>query len=106
MSLRFIVGSTGQGKTTHIIKEVIEKSKECPQNKYYVIVPEQFSLEMQRKIVENHPQHGFFNIDILSFYRLAYRVFDECQFQPKTILEDLGVSMILRKILADLKSEA
>ena len=105
MSLRFIVGSSGQGKTTHVIREVVERSKESLQNKYFVIVPEQFSLEMQRKIVEDHPQHGFFNIDILSFYRLAYRVFDECQFQPKDILEDLGVSMLLKKILAEHEEE-
>lgn len=105
MSLRFIVGSTGQGKTTHITKEVIARSKECPHSNFYVIVPEQFSLEMQRNIVEEHPQHGFFNIDILSFYRLAYRVFDECQFQPKDILEDLGVSMILKKIVTEHEEE-
>ena len=105
MSVRFIVGSSGQGKTTQIIDEVITRSKEKPEKKYYVIVPEQFSLEMQRKIVEEHPQHGFFNIDILSFYRLAYRVFDECQFQPDDILEDLGVSMILKKILTEHEDE-
>lgn len=105
MSLKFIIGSTGQGKTSQIIEEVIGRSKECPQKKYYVIVPEQFSLEMQRKIVEKHPQHGFFNIDILSFYRLAYRVFDECQFQPDKILEDLGVSMVLKKILTEHEEE-
>ena len=71
------------------------------QKKYYVIVPEQFSLEMQRKMVKKHPRHGFFNIDVLSFHRLAYRIFDECGYQPGEILEDLGVSMMLRKILSE-----
>ena len=71
------------------------------QQKYYVIVPEQFSLEMQRKMVKKHTRHGFFNIDVLSFHRLAYRIFDECGYQPGEILEDLGVSMMLRKILSE-----
>ena len=42
---------------------------------------------------------------MLSFYRLAYRVFDECGFQPQEILEDLGVSLILRKLLAEHEEE-
>ena len=71
MSLRFIVGSTGQGKTTHITKEVIARSKECPHSNFYVIVPEQFSLEMQRNLVERHPKKGYFNIDVMSFYRMG-----------------------------------
>ena len=83
------------------MKEVIRRSIEIPEKQYYVIVPEQFSLEMQRKIVKMHPRHGFFNIDVLSFHRLSYRIFAECNYQPKEILEDLGVSMMLRKILSE-----
>ena len=101
MALRFITGRSGQGKTEYLVQEVIRRSIECPEKQYYVIVPEQFSLEMQRKMVKKHPRHGFFNIDILSFHRLAYRIFAECRYQPGEILEDLGVSMMLRKILSE-----
>lgn len=101
MALRLITGRSGQGKTEHLVQEVIRLSMENPQQKYYVIVPEQFSLEMQRKMVKKHPRHGFFNIDVLSFHRLAYRIFDEYGYQPGEILEDLGVSMMLRKILSE-----
>lgn len=101
MALRFITGRSGQGKTEYLVQEVIRLSMDNPQKKYYVIVPEQFSLEMQRKMVKKHPRHGFFNIDVLSFHRLAYRIFDECGYQPGEILEDLGVSMMLRKILSE-----
>ena len=90
MSLRIITGGSGQGKTQYVLEELIRLSEENPQQNCYMIVPEQFSLEMQRKLVESHPRHGYFNIDVLSFYRLAYRVFDECGFQPQEILEDLG----------------
>lgn len=105
MSLRFITGGSGQGKTRYIIDEVIRRSGECPKRRFYVVVPEQFSLEMQRSIAEHHPDHGYMNIDVLSFYRLAYRVFDECGYQPDDILEDLGVSMILRRILYEHEEE-
>lgn len=105
MSLRIIAGGSGQGKTRRVLEEAIRLSGENPKQNCYIIVPEQFSLEMQRKLVESHPNHGYFNIDVLSFYRLAYRVFDECGFVPKDILEDLGVSLILRKILAEHEEE-
>lgn len=105
MALRLITGRSGQGKTEYLVQEVIRLSMENPQKKYYVIVPEQFSLEMQRKMVKKHPRHGFFNIDVLSFHRLAYRIFDECNYHPGEILEDLGVSMMLRKILSEGENE-
>ena len=85
MSLRIIMGSSGQGKTTHILEEVIRLSKENKNQTYYIIVPEQFSLEMQQKLVESHPDKGYVNIDVLSFYRLAYRVFDELRFSRRKI---------------------
>ncbi len=50
MALRLITGRSGQGKTEYLVQEVIRLSMENPQQKYYVIVPEQFSLEMQRKM--------------------------------------------------------
>ncbi|MFR5083215.1 MAG: hypothetical protein ACLTEE_11925, partial [Anaerobutyricum hallii] len=53
MALRLITGRSGQGKTEYLVQEVIRLSMENSQQKYYVIVPEQFSLEMQRKIVRN-----------------------------------------------------
>ncbi len=101
MPLRFITGGSGQGKTRFIIEEVITRSRKEPDRQFYVIVPEQFSLEMQKNIVSSHPDHGTMNIDVLSFFRLAYRVFDECGYQPDDILEDLGVVMILRKLLSE-----
>lgn len=105
MSIRLILGGSGQGKTSHIIEEVICRSIEQPSTQFFVIVPEQFSLEMQRNIALSHPDHGYMNIDVLSFYRLAYRVFDECGYEPEGILEDLGVTMILRKILTEHEDE-
>ena len=53
MALRLITGRSGQGKTEYLVQEVIRLSMENPQQKYYVIVPEQFSLEMQRKMFIN-----------------------------------------------------
>ena len=50
---------------------------EYPEQKYLVIVPEQSTLQTQTELVSLHPRRGLLNIDILSFNRLAYRVFSE-----------------------------
>lgn len=105
MALQLILGSSGQGKTEYLMEEVIRESMKNPDQFYYVIAPEQFGVEMQRQIIARHPRHGFSNIDILSFYRLAYRVFEEAAYEPKEILEDLGVSMVLKKVLLDHQEE-
>ncbi|MBR5047735.1 MAG: hypothetical protein IKX76_05820, partial [Eubacterium sp.] len=105
MALQLILGGSGQGKTDYLIKDIIRESLDHPSQQYYMLVPEQFSLEMQRQITGMHPRHGFTNIEVVSFHRLAYRVFDECGYRPRQILEDLGVSMILKKVLMDHREE-
>lgn len=99
MSLRLLFGGSGQGKTKYIMDEVIARSIKNPLQKYYVMVPEQYSLQMQRDMILSHPKRGFFQIDVESFFRLSYLVFDECSVNPGALLEDVGVSMILKKIL-------
>ena len=40
------------------------------------------------------------NIDVLSFKRLAYRVFDELGITNLTVLEETGKNLVLRKLAA------
>jgi ATP-dependent helicase/nuclease subunit B len=105
MSLQLILGSSGAGKSYQLYKEVIAKSMDNPDTNYLVIVPEQFTLQTQKDIVSMHPKSGTMNIDILSFLRLAYRIFDEVGGNDVPVLEDTGKSMVLRKIVANKKRE-
>ena len=97
MSLQFLIGRSGSGKTHTIYQMLIEESiKEEDQN-YFLIVPEQYTLQTQKDIVDIHPNHGTMNIDVVSFPRLAYRVFEELSYYPDAVLEDMGKRMVLRK---------
>ncbi len=105
MSLKFIMGHSGSGKSYRLYHEIIEKSMEHPDAGYLVLVPEQFTLQTQKDIVTMHPLKGTMNIDILSFMRLAYRIFDETGKDERKILEDTGKTMVLRKLVANKKEE-
>ena len=101
MSLQFILGGSGSGKTTCLYDAVIQASIKNPRQQYYVIVPEQFTMQAQKDLVSKHPAHGFMNIDIVSFQRLAYRIFEELAVENLQVLDDMGKSMVLRKITAE-----
>ena len=52
MSLQFVLGNSGFGKTTYIYEKIIKESMENPNMRYYCIVPEQFTLQTQRDFVK------------------------------------------------------
>ena len=105
MSLQFIIGNSGAGKSYYAYKRIIEDSLKHPEKNYYVIVPEQFTMQTQKALVEMHPGKGILNIDILSFERLAYRVFEETGGGNRKVLEDTGKSMVLQKMVQQHRKE-
>lgn len=105
MSLQLILGGSGSGKTCRLYTELIRQSIEQPDIRYIAIVPEQFTMQTQKEIVSLHPNHGVMNIDIVSFKRLAYRVFEELAITNPQVLDDMGKSMVLRKVAANKKKD-
>lgn len=105
MALQFIFGSSGSGKSHSLYKKIIEEAAKHPERNYIVLVPEQFSMQTQKDLVEASPDHAIMNIDILSFGRLAYRVMEETGGNQKIVLDDEGKNLILRKIAGDYEDE-
>lgn len=99
MALQFIFGASQTGKTKYIYEKMIENSIDHPNENYFLIVPDQSTLNAQRELVTVHPNHGTMNIDVVGFFRLAYRIFDELSYIPKEVLGDEGKSMVIRKIM-------
>lgn len=105
MSLQFIFGNSGAGKSHYLYKWIVKESLEHPQRNYIVLVPEQFTMQTQKDLVMAHPRKGIMNIDVLSFGRLAHRIFEEVGGNQSIILDDTGKSLILRKIAGDCEDE-
>ncbi|TCK92395.1 DNA helicase/exodeoxyribonuclease V subunit B [Natranaerovirga hydrolytica] len=105
MGLKFVLGRSGSGKTHKCYEEMIKKSQESHQDNFILLVPEQFTLQTQKDIVSKHPNKGIMNIEVLSFQRLAFRVFEEIGGTTKKILEETGKSMVVRKVLEEKKNQ-
>lgn len=105
MSLQLILGGSGSGKSHELYSSIIEDSINKPEINYIVIVPEQYTMETQKKLVSMHPRQGIMNIDIVSFQRLAYRVFSEIGGGDEKVLDDTGKNLIVRKVLEEKKKE-
>ena len=53
MGLQLILGGSGSGKTTYMYEKLIKKSgKILRKESYLAVVPEQFTMETQKNIVE------------------------------------------------------
>ena len=84
MALQFIFGNSGSGKSRYLYEQIIRESQAHPEKNYIVLVPEQFTMQTQRELVHLHPNKGILNIDVLSFGRLAHRVFGEVGTDRRT----------------------
>lgn len=107
MSLRFVFGGSGAGKSTRLYEEILERAAKEPGRNFLIIVPDQFTMQTQKELV-THPANksrGIMNIDVLSFGRLSHRIFEEVGKREIPVLDDTGKSLVLRKVAGSLKEE-
>lgn len=105
MALHFIFGSSGSGKSNYIYEHILEQSRQYPRQLFFVVVPEQFTMQTQQELVRRQERHAILNIDVVSFQRLAYRVFDELGLSKLQVLEETGKNLVLRKVAQDKQQE-
>ncbi len=101
MSLRFVYGPSGSGKSTYVQKYVIDKSMSDPARKHLLIVPDQFTMQAQVRMIELHPDHAFSNIEVLSFSRLSHRILEEIGGEDVPVLDDTGKNLIIRRVAGE-----
>ena len=105
MSLQFIFGNSGNGKSYYLYHYIVEEAVRHPEKNYLVLVPEQFTMQTQKDLCMAHPRGGIMNVDVLSFGRLAHRVFEELGEDNRTVLDDEGKNLVLRRIAGECEEE-
>jgi len=105
MSFKFVIGPSGSGKTELLIKETMNKALVNPKERFLYIVPDQFTMEMQKAMVNASPGKAIMNIEVLSFNRLAHRIFEELGAGDEKMLDDTGKNLILQRLALEHQNE-
>ena len=107
--VKILTGSAGSGKSGRIYEELVDAAYQHPEQRFYLIVPEQAGSSMEQRILsvnrERTGRAGFFNIDIIGFTRLAYRIFEEQGRSMRTVLEDYGKTILLRSVVGRVREK-
>ena len=98
MALQFYFGPSGSGKSHRLHRDIITWAEKEPERSFLFLVPDQFTMQTQLDLVNASEKKGIMNIDVLSFGRLAHRIFEETGFTTEAVLDDTGKSLILRRI--------
>ncbi|WP_342512948.1 helicase-exonuclease AddAB subunit AddB [Sporosarcina sp. FSL K6-1522] len=102
MSLRFITGRSGTGKTTFIEREIAEELQRDPMGApVIVIVPDQMSFSMEHSLSVNFGLKGIIRAQVLTFKRLAWRVLQETGGIARMEVDGFGYRMLVRSVLED-----
>ena len=111
MGLRIVYGRAGSGKSSFCYNEIREKVSGADSTEtglpkpLLLIVPEQFSLQAEKNLARITGASGIYRAEVLSFRRLAYRVFSEVGGVTRRHLDSAGKSMLLFRILDRLGGE-
>ena len=95
MELNIITGRAGSGKSRFCIENISRICTENPENRVFLIVPEQFAIKAERRMLEAIPTEGVLNNEVLSFKRLTHRVLNRYGGVNKKVLNMSGRSMVL-----------
>jgi len=113
MSYRFCFGASGAGKSRLLQEDMIRRARAALETLrhggddtvFLYIVPEQYTMQTQKELVERCPDGGIMNIDVLSFGRLTHRIFEEVGAPRRIALDDVGKSLIIRRTAAGNKKQ-
>ncbi len=106
MTLRFIIGRAGTGKTSTCLNEMREELLTRPSGPPLILlVPEQATFQTEYALAAAPGLKGFIRAQVLSFRRLAYRVLQEAGGAARAHIGELGKRMLLRRLLEQSRGE-
>lgn len=99
MGLKIVYGRAGSGKTVYCLNEIQNELGSGDNYPLILIVPEQFSLQAEKNLAKATSSKNVARAEVLSFRRLAFRVFAEVGGISRKHLNSAGKSMLLFKIM-------
>ena len=104
MGLRLIYGRAGSGKSKYCFDQIKENINS--NSPIYIITPEQFSFTAEQKLLEtismckdHHSHCSVINAEVITFNRMADRIFNEVGGVNNTHISKAGKSTLISSIL-------
>jgi len=99
MAVRFVLGRSGSGKTSHCISSIVQALGRVEQDRPLVLlVPEQATYQAERAILAGGQIQGYHRLRVLSFDRLRFLLLHSNAARPE--ISRIGQEMIIHKILS------
>ncbi|MDD6795651.1 MAG: helicase-exonuclease AddAB subunit AddB [Clostridiaceae bacterium] len=105
MGIRFIYGRAGSGKSTFCLDQIRKKIEKGVTNKLIYIVPEQYTFQRETLLLRSIGERSLLQTQVLSFKRMAHRVFEDCGGRVHDRMKDSGKNMLIHKILQEDEDE-
>lgn len=98
MQLKLVTGRAKSGKSSFLYNDAFNKMTLNSNENILYIVPEQMTYSTELDIIEKINKNGLLNMQIISFKKLEYMVFDEVGGLKLQDINDYGKIMLLKQI--------
>lgn len=106
MTVSFILGRAGAGKTRRCLDEIREElQKDAGGAPLIFLVPEQATFQLERELINSPGLEAVSRAQVMSFRRLAWHVFQETGGLVRPHISDTGKRMLIRSILSQRASQ-
>ncbi|WP_456275926.1 helicase-exonuclease AddAB subunit AddB [Bacillus sp. AK128] len=106
MTLQIVLGRSGSGKTFRFLEEVRGELLAKPIGSPIVyLVPDQMTFQIEYDLVQTPGLGGMLRTQVFSFTRLAWRVLQETGGMSRYHLNNVGTSMLIRRIIEKRKQD-
>lgn len=103
MSLQFVFGRAGTGKSSYCYNEIKENINN--KNKIFIITPEQFSYMAEKKLLETIEKQAVINAEVITFNRMADRINVELGGKTEKQITKSSKAMLIYSILKENKKD-
>lgn len=106
MSVKFVIGRAGSGKSRYCLDEIRELLREEPDGSPLILlVPQQATYQMEKELVATPGLGGMIRAQALSFHRLALRVMQEEGGMARVPIDEIGKKLLLHRVLHERQNE-
>lgn len=99
MSIRFIYGRAGSGKSYFCIEDIKAMVEQKSEKPLIYLIPEQFSFQAEKNILNTIGEKSNLNVKVLSFKRMAYRIMNEVGGITHKHMDSAGKCMLISHVL-------